>query len=505
MAPTELVSYRGTPVCPGGIAKETPIHHLPVELLQEIFLHAIPPLSTSIAACLSSSVRNGKEPHPHRVRADIVAVCREWKQIAYGTPALWSTIALDKPLPYDLGIIGNLFVKAQDFPCNVYLRYNHLGNYYYWDGWDHMFFTKIPHLLQQKIGQIRSLIVRADRWPRMRRQQLASQLFLPDTRTDVPRLETFVLLVSYEESMRPSDVEIECPVGNLHAPNIRSLVLGAGFGHVLSCMTLDSLQSLESLSIAFPGGVSTSHLERVFLAQNLTFLDVTDGQQDFLDGLMSPRIPRTHTQNQLAKDKVRFPSVTTFHYAGDDSLTFYTILNAFDVPSVENLALKGPFIDEDSLHFGGAMRLEATQAFRWIQDRHLEKVTRLYLGQLHLNGADFSMLPHVVLERLTCLTLFHCSLDSNFFSRFITMSGEFLRIKKIILYGCAFFTEDFEYYLSLTEEKHFIPIEIRFTRRPSKEEADKVTRLQTVGGNERLAIEPVPEVRGFIFAAGKIF
>ncbi|KIJ38933.1 hypothetical protein M422DRAFT_32998 [Sphaerobolus stellatus SS14] len=148
---------------------------------------------------------------------------------------------------------------------------------------------------------IRSLIVSADPWPGARRSRLASQFFPPNTRTDVPRLETLVILSSYEEpSMRP-DGQVEFPVGSIHAPNLRSLVLGAGLAHVPSCMTLDTLRSLESLPVAFPRGLSDSksHLEQILLAHNLIFLDVTDSQHDFLSELMSPRIPRTQIPDRF--------------------------------------------------------------------------------------------------------------------------------------------------------------------------------------------------------------
>ncbi|KIJ38932.1 hypothetical protein M422DRAFT_175893, partial [Sphaerobolus stellatus SS14] len=80
------------------IAEElvSPMRRLPVELMQNIFIHAVSVLDISMRGALTGHVRKRVqgESHPHCIRGNIVTVSRRWRDIAYHTAELWATIAI---------------------------------------------------------------------------------------------------------------------------------------------------------------------------------------------------------------------------------------------------------------------------------------------------------------------------------------------------------------------------------------------------------------------------
>ena len=94
------------------------IHHLPVEILAEIFVQCIPLLVPSEQYKLPEF-----EVHPQRILVNLALVCRLWRDVLNHEPRVWATLALDsfESIP-NLKIVSSWLKKSKSCPLDVYIN-----------------------------------------------------------------------------------------------------------------------------------------------------------------------------------------------------------------------------------------------------------------------------------------------------------------------------------------------------------------------------------------------
>jgi hypothetical protein len=115
---------------------ESPIYHLPVELLQQIFLfivHDIPNYPSIF------SKRSNPVPYKYVTLANFAAppllftwVCHLWRVVAYSTPGIWSRIYVDLPGEFEPlkpslpSLLRFWLAQSGDQPLTLRIHLGHL-------------------------------------------------------------------------------------------------------------------------------------------------------------------------------------------------------------------------------------------------------------------------------------------------------------------------------------------------------------------------------------------
>ncbi|KIJ38940.1 hypothetical protein M422DRAFT_49836 [Sphaerobolus stellatus SS14] len=218
-------------------------------------------------------------------------------------------------------------------------------------------------------------------------------------------------------------------------------------------------------------------LERVSHARNLEVLDYTDGVQDFLE--RGRALLLGYRRNYLDGDlpafrTVSFPSVKTFYFSGDNTETYYHILNTFDMPAVINLGLKAPYVDDTAIRHEFMCPLTPSDAFHWISKQHTSNLQILFLGHFWMGGGDQSHLKEAI--HLRKIVLFRCWLQPDFFSKLKLYNIPAL--ERIVTYSCKLSFDDLKAYIE--ESSGNVTITIRFANVPTKAQFAENIRLATL-------------------------
>ena len=97
------------------LGRRATIHHLPVEILAEIFVHCIPLLVPD--ECNLPSL----EIYPSEIRDILSDVCRLWSMIIDREPRVWTTLAFNVNSRPDPKVVSACLNKSNPYPLDVYI------------------------------------------------------------------------------------------------------------------------------------------------------------------------------------------------------------------------------------------------------------------------------------------------------------------------------------------------------------------------------------------------
>lgn len=302
-----------------------PIHNVPVEIIQEILVHAIPTIQHS--AGLVQPVLNPNEPHPHAVRATLLRVCSTWRRLVLNTPRIWSTIIFDGRLPRDVEVVAQWLRLSKACPLDVYIslekwfpipkdavvyRYTQsiLGN--------PRDLEKVYMMLSGHLERVRVLV--ADlRHCRTACFPSLGLLFPSEHCTKAKRLEVLACVGTTVGRM-----------GRIHAPRLRSMTLGYTLNNLLDQFTQDTVLAVRELCMTYCNDPSPSQMEAVGLYQRLERLQLID-----------IRVAGGPHDDDEPDAKVLLPSLRFLEISALRSEMVVPFVKALEAPRTESVSFEG--------------------------------------------------------------------------------------------------------------------------------------------------------------------
>jgi hypothetical protein len=245
-----MVSLRESPCVED---KPAPIQNLPTELLQRIFLYSLPGLPYPYLPEIIPDFEEIDEDAEHITcaRSRLTHICRKWRNLAFSTTQLWTTIALVSPIPNDSSIVEQWFKYSGSRSLDI--SFEAAWGVNYWD-------RRLPvvEIVKENMGRIRCLLtydtIDAGLW---------SRLFPPGKVIEAPLLEALRIHSrskghSYKLiAPRLAHLSITSPINIAPSLNLRSF---SGGGFVLKLLVHCSQLTDMSLYI---DQVSTTLLEPI--------------------------------------------------------------------------------------------------------------------------------------------------------------------------------------------------------------------------------------------------
>ncbi|KAF8522964.1 hypothetical protein BU17DRAFT_64163 [Hysterangium stoloniferum] len=392
-----------------------PIRRIPIEILQEIFVQAIPAFRENIDPSSDDSLPwDFDEHHPQKVRASIVLVCRRWKVVAENTPRVWTTIALDYRLPSDMRIVERWFAQTRQRPLDVYVRPS------VWYNIDYDFTHAMITLLEGHVSRMRMFI--ADMGHYYLPAPSIARMFFPSPgeRSEFPNLEVFVIIGGNVGDL--SEI-----VGMVHAPRLTSLVLGSQSNFWLENITNDTLASIKWLTISFRNGPADWHLDRLAFCRNLRVLHWAD------------RAPRIVPLRAPVTTTLSLPSLQYLHLSDGIPSDFIPLFGLINMPAVQLVAFRAPAFS----HHQFPPVLDSLNVFL---ERSSLKLTTLKLKDISMI-ADATRLRQTFLglPQLISLEISKCRLDTHFFRH--TLSSTCPNLERVVVEHTTFSVEDLVYFM----------------------------------------------------------
>lgn len=104
-------------------------HHLPPEIISNVFMHCLPfrPSLAVYDAERSLRVEGGHKSRHLSSLLTISQVCRQWRTITHGTPELWRVLPIDilSHVPSDVSVLESWLNRSGALPLFLRFRSNH--------------------------------------------------------------------------------------------------------------------------------------------------------------------------------------------------------------------------------------------------------------------------------------------------------------------------------------------------------------------------------------------
>ncbi|KAJ3903448.1 hypothetical protein F5879DRAFT_149200 [Lentinula edodes] len=237
--PIQLQRYNALKVQCEALFRGSGFRKLPLELMSEIFVHCLEPVSCPDA---------GESCRPHTQSSGIALVlsqvCRQWRTVALSTPALWTFLNVVIPFTNDLGTVYPNFInccleRSRILPLHIVLCAFHQGDEET-DGKDA--FQIISRTINRLIPECSrwesfELMIDANPW-----FNISTPSFCPISPTGTPTLQS--IKVCNRSGRFPS---LAAWISDLmrSSPNLRNICLDSGEGIQFADISWFHLQNFE--------------------------------------------------------------------------------------------------------------------------------------------------------------------------------------------------------------------------------------------------------------------
>ncbi|KAJ7817969.1 hypothetical protein B0H13DRAFT_2682990 [Mycena leptocephala] len=312
-----------------------PVLTLPNEIVSEIFIHFLPayPECPPLTGLLSPTV--------------LTHVCRRWREIALGTPTLWSAIGTSYydgiPLKQKAHLFDLWLKRSRSRPLSLRIVNRDVAEILaavvpHRARWEHLDFLlppSYPHIFDSPMPLLRHLDLELSDYPATDSDVLATFCDVPLLRSvilDAAALTSIMLPWAQLTSLTLSNVYLrECVTVLQKTSNLVHCELWLRFGSINDQLGPDiPLPCLESLTLVDPGDDPVTDFLEKFIVPALRRLEVPNeflgpSPLDSLTGFISKsgcKLEEVHIDGpcSLPKQSYRkaFPSIRKFSFDGED-------------------------------------------------------------------------------------------------------------------------------------------------------------------------------------------
>ncbi|KIJ37596.1 hypothetical protein M422DRAFT_781695 [Sphaerobolus stellatus SS14] len=362
---------------PAPESKPCLVLNLPNELFSDIFLQALPTPPSDNLPDLRTWVP-GLDYYCHELnvtRRHLSQVCQRFRSVIFGTPSIWSPVALGRPLDYDQDRLREQLTNSGDCPLDIFIRPK------IWHG-SKARITKLTKLLQPHRHRLRCFFVNS-----IYHEELQGLFPVDEPVVALPLLEIFIL-VEYI-AQYPAAPEHEKFMGPVYTPNLKHIELGEG-AILPRFLNIISFPCLRTVILSTPKyHVPLNILYPFFsLCPQVEYIA-------FRRGAAQPVDPESSEAEQ-PEHSLMLDHVTTLEFIADQTLDQMFLIRSFSLPSLKDLKF-GAY---------GPIRTNITQFFGHLlvtQADTLEKLT-LMPGAI----ADDDEILGATLPTMKNLKLFTC-------------------------------------------------------------------------------------------------
>ncbi|GJJ11615.1 hypothetical protein Clacol_005851 [Clathrus columnatus] len=315
------------------VETESNVVDLPNELLSYIFTLCMPSYANepeSLQNWFPSIERFAFEIHG-TIRP-LVSVCRRWRLIVEGTPALWRNIILGRSLNWDKDLLRKSLLNSGKLPLDVYLRAK------LWSG-SKARVTELAKLLRNDLDRMRCLIVDI-----IYESELQG-LFPLNDQTPIYVMPTLEVIVTrhLEPNYIDPDENDRLFMGRVYTPNLQYLELAEST--LLHSFVSPIFYALRKLSLGSPSIFVPVQTYYQFLAccpnlQSLCFIRT------------SAQPPEDYESSPSQQPRLTLDHLVTLEFLASYTPDLGTLMQLLSLPSLQTLKF-GQFKGDTEEHDPG--------------------------------------------------------------------------------------------------------------------------------------------------------